>query len=393
MMSSIHRRHTTILGKVVVLVALSGAMAADALAFPIPQQAKGGSARTRCGQCSPTRDSLRAHSEQLLIKIDSLRYEFEHGRLSEAQRERLSEEMTRAVFALRVTLDQATQANVAVAAQAQAEAAREALRAMPEIAIAIEGGGQYKTRGYLGVVFDGTNEDRWKNNERIVRFYGYPRIAMVEPSSPAERAGILVGDTLLALNGMDVRQREISLTKLLIPDHRISVRVRRDGYAKDFRVTVGEAPAYVISRATPMPPIPQGMPGEELSRGRVQVQALPPQEPAIVRQPSMPSTPQGYGSVWLFQEGIAGAKVEPITEGLGRAVGVASGVLVIRAAPGTPAFQSGLRDGDVIVSAAGKSVTNVRQLRRVLDDQDSEDGVKLVIIRERKQRDVTLRWQ
>lgn len=367
---------------IVLGLALSGALATIASASSLPQQGKA-VARARCSDCA-TIDSLRARHEFLLGKIDSLRYHFEHQRLSDTERERLSDEMTRTVLALKELFEQEARAHAVVAAQAGVEAARE-LRRMPKIAVAVEG--RYQTRGYLGVVFDGTNEDRWRNNERIVRFYGYPRIAMVEPSSPAERAGILVGDTLLSLNGTDVKEREISLTRLLVPSQRITVRVRRDGHPKDFRVTVGEAPAYVMSR-TPVAPMAPG------------AAATPPSPPSPARvyghpgaeDPRRPPSPAG-GQMWIFQEGIGGAKVESITEGLGKAVGVRSGVLVIRAAPGTPAFESGLRDGDVIVRAAGSSVVNVRQLRGVLAQQDDMEGVKLVIVRERKRRDVTLRWQ
>jgi membrane-associated protease RseP (regulator of RpoE activity) len=368
-------------------LALAITFAAPAAAYtpatPEVFQRSGSGARARCPDCI-TRDSIRARSERLILRLDSLRYQFEHERLSESQRERLSEEMTRTVLALKETLDQVPRA--AAAAQAGVAVAAEALRSMPEIAAAIETG--YRTRGYLGVVFDGTSEDRWRNNERIVRFYGYPRIALVEPSSPAERAGILQGDTLLVLNGIDVSEREISLTKLLVPDSRITVRVRRDGYAKDFRVTVGEAPAYVISR-TPTAPVAPLTP-----QATTQQQVWTSEEPR--RAPvahAWPGTPPSFGSVWIFQEGIGGAKVETITEGLGKAVGVKSGVLVIRAAPGTPAFESGLRDGDVIVSVAGKPVRTVREMRGVLAKYGEEAGVKLEIVRERKDREITLRWQ
>ena len=119
----------------------------------------------------------------------------------------------------------------------------------------------WKPRGYLGVTFEAGQPaiDDVRDGELYIRFVQYPQIALVEPNSPAERAGILVGDTLVELNGTDVR-KEISLTRLLVPDARVSVRVRRDGDARNIRVIVGEAPQYYTLRATPLPrtaPAPQ----------------------------------------------------------------------------------------------------------------------------------------
>ena len=96
-------------------------------------------------------------------------------------------------------------------------------------------------------------------------------------------------------------------------------------------------------------------------------------------------------SVWVFTDGVAGAKVETVTEGLGKALGVEGGVLVTRAGPGTPAARAGLRDGDVVIRAAGQQVNSVQQLRAALDRHDHGEGVKLLILRERKQKEVTLR--
>jgi hypothetical protein len=366
-----------------VALLLCAAIATDAAAS-IPQQNKG-AARSRCSTCLARRDTVRERQERLLMRIDSLKHEFEHDRLSEGQRERLTDELRRTILALQESMDLVQRANAMAMAQQGGDEARAALRGLPEIAIAFEA--PYRTKGYLGVVFDGTSRDFWRDNERIVQFYAYPRIALVEPSSPAEKAGIQQGDTLLAFNGTDVREREISLSRLLVPDHKLVVRVLRAGSARDLKVIVGEAPAYVAGRAS-MSRVPQVSAG---TAPRVWTGETP-----RAPYPVMPPTESGVAvaprSVWVFQEGIGGAKVETITEGLGRAVGVSSGVLVIRAAPGTPAYESGLRDGDVILRAGGASVSTVRELRGVLEREGDEGGVKLVIVRERKQRDVMLRW-
>jgi membrane-associated protease RseP (regulator of RpoE activity) len=363
-------------------VAFSVAFAANASAI-IPQQTKGEPRSSRCSTCLVRRDSLRERQEKLLMRIDSLKHEFEHERLSEAKRERLTEELRRTILALQESMDQIHRANALAMAQQGSEEARAVLRAMPEIAIAIEG--PYQTKGYLGVVFDGTSRDFWRDNERIVQFYAYPRIAFVEPSSPAEKAGIQQGDTLLAFNGSDVREREISLSRLLIPEHKLMVRVRRHGNPKDLKVIVGETPAYVSNRAFSRSPqvavstTPRPWPGDG------------PRQPgqAVATSPGVVVAP---GQGLFFQDGIAGARVETISEGLGRALGVRSGVLVIRAAPGTPAFESGLRDGDVILTAAGRPVSSVRELRGVLEQASDYSGLSLVIVRDKKQKEVMLRW-
>ena len=364
---------------------LCAATATDAAATTIPQQSKG-EGRSRCSTCLARRDTVRERQERLLMRIDSLKHEFEHDRLSETQRDRITEELRRTILALQESMDLVQRANAMAMAQQGADDSRAALRGLPQIAIAFEG--PFRSKGYLGVVFDGTSRDFWRDNERIVQFYAYPRIALVEPSSPAEKAGIQQGDTLLAFNGTDVREREISLTRLLVPDHKLVVRVRRGGNARDFKVIVGEAPAYVASRAS-MSRVPQVSAGATPAP-RVWSGDLPRASVTVV--PGESGVAVAPRSVWVFQEGIAGAKVETITEGLGRAVGVTSGVLVIRAAPGTPAYESGLRDGDVILTAAGTPVRTVRELRGLLEQDSGEASVKLVIVRERKHRDVMLRW-
>jgi len=361
-----------------------------------PQGSTGGSGTgssrvtvRRCPGCASQRDSLsRARQERLLLKLDSLRWEIDNRHLTEAERERASREMTQTVIALQAALDERMRATAAVGGGARiaVEAmSYEAMIAVPAV-FTVE---TFRSRGYLGVTFDGPSAEITRNNEHVIRFYQYPRIALVEPGSPAERAGILEGDTLLALNGADVMRSEISLTKLLIPESRITVRVRREGNAKDVKVTVGETPDYYVRRAPMATIVP-------MPSGAMRVRGLPPGAavapmPTMPSMPPMPETPVP-ARMWAYSEGVAGARVETISEGLGKAVGVKEGVLVIRAAPGTPAYRSGLRDGDIIIEAAGKSVIVVRDLRRAMIEGEGDGGVKLVILRERKQRDVTLRW-
>lgn len=383
-MSLIHTKVAKLRRQLTILLAV----AACAAPVSATQAQATTRARTRCTSCASSRDAARDRREQLLLKIDSLRYEFEHERLSVAKRQRLSEEMSLAVRALEASLGEMGYAD-AVEVQAGEAMARASARAAPTIAVAIRQG-RYVTRGYLGVVFDGPSV-KLPGRELMIRFLDYPRISMVEPSSPAERAGLQEGDTLLAFNGNDVRDRAISLTKLLVPEQRITVRIRRDGNGRDFRVKIDTSPDYMVNRAT-MAPMAVMPPMAPMAPGQVRVQSgddLLPGRPPVGAEP--PILPRARTSVWVVSDGMGGAKLESITEGLGKALGVASGVLVLKVGPGTPAYKSGLRDGDVILRAAGQSVRTVRELRAVAEG-DREEGVKLVIQRDKRQRELTLRW-
>jgi len=123
---------------------------------------------------------------------------------------------------------------------------------------------------------------------------------------------------------------------------------------------------------------------------RVRVYAGDVPQPDV---PPTPAAPRAMAMTWTMLDGVAGARLESVTEGLGRALGTQYGVLVLRSAPGTPAFDSGLRDGDVILKVNGDAVRSVRDLREAIQGVDGEDGVKLIVLREKKQRDVTLRWR
>lgn len=362
--------------------ALATLLAAQA-AQAIPQAQSGGTTRARrsCAECAYT-DSLKRAREALVTRLDSLRWEVEHRRMTEKQREVVAKEMSRTVRELEAAFADSAMA----AAMGQRETTVQMRRPAQAYAYSIETG--YRSRGYLGVTFDGAMaEAAPPNPDRIVRFFQYPRIALVEGNSPAERAGVLVGDTVLALNGDDLREREFSFAKLLVPNATVVMRVQRAGSARDLKVKVGEAPEYYVRRIEPREPLLQGeaLPAPRAGgQGQVRVYGEPPVTPTPRAAP-----PALY---WFSNESVMGARIETITEGLGKAVGVKSGVLVIRAAPATPAYRSGLRDGDVVIRVAGDDVSSVREFRNTLAAREHDGEAKLVIVRDGRKQDVMLRW-
>ena len=360
-------------------------VAQSAHAF-IPQAQSGGAAtraRRACSECAYT-DSVKRAREALVVRLDSLRWEVEHRRMTEKQRQLVTQEMSRTVRELEAAFADSAMA----AALGQRDASVQMRRPAQAFAYSIETG--YRNRGYLGVTFDGAMaEAAPPNPDRIVRFFQYPRIALVEGNSPAERAGVLVGDTVLALNGDDLREREFSFAKLLVPDATVVMRVQRAGSARDLKVKVGETPEYYVRRLDPREPLLQGdvapTPVPRAGgQGQVRVYGEAPSAPT----PRAP-VPAIY---WFSNESVMGARIETITEGLGKAVGVKSGVLVIRAAPATPAYRAGLRDGDVVIRVGGDDVSSVREFRNALAAREHDAQAKLVIMRDGRKQDVTLRW-
>lgn len=257
-------------------------------------------------------------------------------------------------------------------------------------------------RGFLGIVVSGAaREPRVENGELIVRYLTHPAIVSVEPGSPAERAGLQPSDTLIAYDGMDVRDTDIAITRLLKPNKRVQVRVRRDGRTLDIPVVIADVPSRIaIRREMNVEVAPPATTLPSLSFPRA---PIPPRPPAGMRQargaenalPPMPAfAPSpvffGFGGV----AGVAGAQVVAVTAGLGRTLGVPNGVLVTNTPAGSPAYQSGLRDGDVIVRAAGAALRTVADLREQVAAaaNNGEHAVALELIRGKRTKKVTLRW-
>jgi hypothetical protein len=369
---------------IIVGAALATLIAAETALAAIPQAQSGGGRVTRsrraCAECAA--DSLRRAHEVLVSRFDSLRWEVEHRRMTDVERELLSKEMARTARELATTMQEQERLGTSV------EQPSVRRRSPAQQAYGYAFSTEVSSRGYLGVTFDGAMaEAPPPNTGRVIRFLQYPRIALVEGNSPAERAGVLVGDTVLALNGDDLREREFSFTKLLVPDAIVTMRVQRDGSTRDLKIRVGKAPEYYVRRLDPpgagggvsVTPVPRS--------GQMRVYADPPT--AVSPAPTLRGTPSVY--VWS-SDSFMGARLETVTEGLGKAIGVKSGVLVLRSAPATPAYRAGLRDGDVVVRVGDDDVRTVSQMRSALTVREHDGEVKLVIIRENRKQDLTLRW-
>jgi len=145
-------------------------------------------------------------------------------------------------------------------------------------------------------------------------------VSQVMKASPAEKSGVRAGDVILSFNGHDI-QNSSDLPPLVgrVPvGSKAKLKVLRDGKFKTLDVLIEELP----SDEKPLAKSQQKMPG---------------------------SNPMGVV--------VADLDTETLSR-LGR------GVLVQRVAPGSPAAQSGVKSGDILLQIDRKNVKNTADFRK-----------------------------
>jgi C-terminal processing protease CtpA/Prc len=374
--------------------------------------------RLRSTHAEPA-DSNERQLRRFQRQLDSLaRFYNERDDLTMAERKRVEGELARTVQRLEDIVSRmdseepmaraTDHVRILMAPQALERASQSMSRALMQV----REDQQARPRGWIGLVAQGPGlNQRVEGGELLVRYFAYPRVLSVDPSSPAQRAGIVPNDTLIAYNGDDVTEGNISLTRLLKPNTKLSVRIRRDGKTREFAVTVAAAPMRIVQRR------------DDESRAREQwviatvpeapgfprMPALAPNAPSVTRvsvrtpigplaplPPMMPSSAREDGSFALsFGNGVAGAQLSTIGEGLGKALGVSGGVLVTTAPVGSPASESGLMEGDVILRVGRQSVRRVSEVIDLvgLAAENGDTAVELQVVRQRKPVKVMLKWR
>lgn len=268
-----------------------------------------------------------------------------------------------------------------------------------------------KPEGWLGVYTTGfTAIDRQGDGQKIVRFMEKPVVESVDPGSPADRVGLRAGDVLVEMGGKALLHNDIVFAELLRPGERVAVKVLRGRELVTVMPLVEPAPdalsaspcSWVDASITyVMAP----MPGQEPTIVRVQPPAeapryafsLPRRKDSSATPTTAPAPPSGVfaGPMAQFFSGgvnpVAGLQLVQLSQESSRAFGVTHGLLVNSVLPGTPGREAGLEGGDVILVADSVEVRSIGALQRVIS-RSRDRTVTLVVVRERKQENVTLRW-
>lgn len=185
------------------------------------------------------------------------------------------------------------------------------------------------------------------------------RIQEVSPGGAAAQAGIKSGDTIVALNGTDVKgehtaRQVMQLMHEVQPDSKVKLRVIRDGKPLDFVVTPRPGMGYFALHGHP---------------------PLPPHPPEFFGEDFMSSLP------FMIHGPLGHMELATLTPRLGHYFGTEKGVLVVRAPQ-----EGGLKleDGDVILAIDGREPSSGSHATRILSSYQPGEKVTIKLMRDRK---------
>lgn len=248
------------------------------------------------------------------------------------------------------------------------------------------------TLGYVGLSASAGTFPMEIDPSKPFAYCEYPRVESVEPGSPADKAGLMAGDTLLAYNNRDLRMFDVNYPDIMIPGKPLVIKYRRDGVIRNASTIVARRPPEIRRFAGR----PIGACTEAEARAGCRSQTVtvrgspfPPTGGVMMRSNVLPVLmSDGNGGAIMV-----GALVRAVDEQMAQNLGVEAGVLVIEVPANNPAYESGLRGGDLIVSVNGNAVRDLNALDRALQAKQAEHLAELQVSNKTSgARKVTLRW-
>jgi C-terminal processing protease CtpA/Prc len=192
-------------------------------------------------------------------------------------------------------------------------------------------------------------------------------VRSVSPGGPAEEAGLVRGDVIVALDGKPISGEHagrvlVDRMRDVKPEQKVKVRVLRSGKNKDFvvvaRPMMGSGPGHRMFNV------------ELPERGAFAMGGPVGGEFPVVRQFRR-----------AFHNEFNGLELASITPKLGAYFGATDGVLVV-SAPENGALK--LEDGDVIQSIDGRKPGDGAHALRILRSYKSGEKLNLSVLRQRK---------
>jgi serine protease Do len=262
-------------------------------------------------------------------------------------------------------------------------------------------------KGRLGFRADGLSEKFSLPAGQFIQYLQYPTIVDVEQNSPASRAGIRVGDSLLAYNGFDLRRQAINMTRLLTPGTEVAIKLRRDGDTRDVLLLVERASATLEQeRRTELQLAPSNRPFtamDSTERRMMEARAVGGVARAGAIGGGAGGGAGGFGgggsimgrpTATAVYTGVLGAAVQDVDPEFAESINGMkgrTGVFVTLVPPGSVAQRAGLKRGDVILRVENSDVATIPQLRvRLMQAENTNtEKIRLVILRGGKTQELT----
>jgi serine protease Do len=212
-------------------------------------------------------------------------------------------------------------------------------------------------RGWLGVYIQ--NIDRDIKEAMDLESKKGVLIRDVVDDSPADDAGIEREDVIIEFDGKSVSNTS-GFTKLVretSPGEEVTLTLIRDGKEKTITVVLDKLPKGEYFY--------QFEPDDFLGKGKK-------------------LKPHAYAFSY-FSGSRIGIRIQDLTEQLAEYFGVEDGeaVLITEVDDDMPAYEAGLRAGDVVVEADGEDVDDTEDLREIISEKEEGEKVGIKVLRDR----------
>jgi len=188
-------------------------------------------------------------------------------------------------------------------------------------------------------------------------------ITRVEADSPADKAGLKVGDVVLVYNnerveGMEQFGRMVRETP---PGRKITLQISRGGALQTLTAVIASRGKYPSEGFLVMP--------------RLEMPEF-----------HMPDIPESFPA---WRSGMLGIETESLNPQLADFFGVKQGVLIRAVASASPAEKAGLKAGDVITKVDEQEVTTPGQVSGAIQAARKRHSASLKLVRNRHEMTVT----
>ena len=192
-------------------------------------------------------------------------------------------------------------------------------------------------------------------------------VTRVETDSPAEKAGLKVGDVVLEYNGERVEGMEQfgRMGHETPAGRKVTLQVTRAGSLQTLTAVIGSRGKY------PAVATPEGL--------------------LLLRQLEMPQfhmpdVPEGFPA---WRSGMLGIETESLNGQLAEFFGVKQGVLIRAVMAGSPAERAGLKAGDVLTRVDDADMITPGQVSGAIQAASQKHSVSLKLVRNHHEMTVT----